>query len=295
MFSEKYFRGTHHPEIFSATAFSDRSLIVSGPNPEPGKPNKIDVSSDDGFMMLTLYILDGAAIAAGSVHDTICIWDAQTGRARAASIPNFMPAGTIALSTCISPDQTRLALGLEDKTVTLWDTKSEQQIGIPLVGHTGGVHWVAFSRDGTRIISGSADKTIRMWDAMTGGAIGNPLEGHSDCVRSVVFSPDGRRIVSGSDDKTVRIWDVQTRECAITMEGHTDSVTSVAISPDGTLVASGSSDCTIRLWDIEIGRALGKLEGHSNYVYTVSFSPDGKCVFSSSHDKTVRVWEIEAL
>ncbi|KAJ7166772.1 hypothetical protein C8R46DRAFT_951385, partial [Mycena filopes] len=198
-------------------------------------------------------------------------------------------------SVAFSPDGTRIVSGSNDKTVRVWDTETQAQIGAPLEGHTGTVSSVAFSPDGARIVSGADDKTVRVWDTEAQTQIGAPLEGHTGTVSSVAFSPDGTRIVSGSYDNTVRVWDTETQtQIGAPLEGHTGGVSSVAFSPDGTRIVSGSYDNTVRVWDTETQTQIGApLEGHTGGVSSVAFSPDGTRIVSGSNDKTVRVWDTE--
>ena len=56
-----------------------------------------------------------------------------------------------------SPDGTQLASASKDKTLKVWDVKTDREI-FSLTGHTGGVVDVAFIPDGTWLASASADR-----------------------------------------------------------------------------------------------------------------------------------------
>ncbi|KAL0960508.1 hypothetical protein HGRIS_005546 [Hohenbuehelia grisea] len=197
------------------------------------------------------------------------------------------------LSVAVSPDGTRIASASGNYSICIWNTKTGEICGAPLMGHTNWVYSVAFSPDGTQLVSGSFDNTVRVWNVQTGQEAMAPLRGHTDTVCSVRFSPDGTRIVSGSADRTVRVWDAKTGATVMDpLKGPTGLVHSVAFSPDGRWIASGSWDDTIRIWNAETGgRALLSLEGHSDSVTSVAFSPDGTQIVSGSYDSTIRIWD----
>ncbi|KAG2337995.1 WD40 repeat-like protein [Suillus weaverae] len=207
----------------------------------------------------------------------------------------ILHVNSIVLSVAVSPDGKRIACGLLDGTIQVWDMETGEALCAPLQGHTSRVMSVAFSPDGHRIVSGSGDNTVRVWDAKTVEALGSPLRGHTGSVLSVAISPDGKRIVSGSDDKTIQVWDMETGEAfGPPLQGHTSEVRSVTISPDGKRIVSGSQDNTIRVWGMETGTALGTpLEGHDGPVLSVTILPDGKRIVSGSSDQTIRVWDME--
>ncbi|KAJ7121465.1 WD40 repeat-like protein [Mycena epipterygia] len=196
-------------------------------------------------------------------------------------------------SVDFSPDGTRIASGLDNGTVCVWDAHMGMLVVGPLLGHTEAVTSVNFSPHGTQIASGSNDGTICVWDAHTGTLFAGPFEGHTSSITSVQFSPDGTRIASGSWDETVRMWNINTGILIVgPFEGHTDVVNSVHFSSDGSRIVSSSDDNTVRVWDAHTGTLVaGPFEGHTDEVYSVHFSPDGRRIVSGSEDNTVRVWD----
>ncbi|HEV3483886.1 MAG TPA: hypothetical protein VG106_00660, partial [Vicinamibacterales bacterium] len=101
-----------------------------------------------------------------------------------------------------------------DYAVRLWDARTHKQLGAPLIGHTGPVMRVAFSRDGRTLASASEDGTVRLWDARTHKQIGPPLIDNIGPIRSLGFSADGRTLTSVGEDGTVRLWLEPKKICA---------------------------------------------------------------------------------
>ncbi|KAL5640473.1 hypothetical protein ACGC1H_007653 [Rhizoctonia solani] len=203
--------------------------------------------------------------------------------------------GSGVLSIAYSPDGTRVAVGCENGTIIICDSRDGSVLAGPLTGHIGWVRCVVFSPDGTRILSSSSDRTIRMWDALDGNSISAPFKGHTHPIRSVAFSSDGNRVVSGSWDNTIRIWDSANGQSVTQpLEGHEHGVNCVAFQPRSMLVASGGNDHTVRLWDLA-GDTLSTttvLKGHTNSVMSVAFTPDGARLVSGSVDSTICIWSV---
>ncbi|KAJ7121447.1 WD40-repeat-containing domain protein [Mycena epipterygia] len=208
------------------------------------------------------------------------------------SIQNILQHDNEVNSVNFSPDGTRIASGLPDGMVRVWDAHMGTLVVGPLMGHTNSVNSINFSPNGMQIVSGSSDNTVRVWDAHMGTLVAGPFEGHTETVYSVHFSSNGKEIASGSRDSTVRVWDAHTgAPIAGPFEGHTNSVNSVNFSPNGMQIVSGSSDNTVRVWDAHMGTLVaGPFEGHTSTVFSVQFSPDGTRIASGSSDRTVCVW-----
>ena len=261
-----------------------------------------------------------------SAGDGVILWDSS----------NYKSIGYLEhqdiLSIAFSPDNKILASASLDKTVRLWDIKTQTSIGQPLLGHEGWVMSVAFSPDGKILASASWDKTIRLWDIKTQTSIGTPLQEHGSEVRRVVFTPDCK-LISADYNNILIVWDIeQNTVIGQTFPEHIEKFDNVIFSADGRLLAdikeegiklwdietskiigelSGSnisnvffspnnkmlaslSDNTIKLWNItEFKSISGKLQGHTSDIENVAFSPDGQLLASASVDKTVRLWNIK--
>ncbi|HEY5925390.1 MAG TPA: WD40 repeat domain-containing protein, partial [Kofleriaceae bacterium] len=116
---------------------------------------------------------------------------------------NLPTEGYAAARLAVSPDGERIAGGMGDRTVRVWDARGRSVV--VLRGHTDLVMDVAFSPDGTQIASASYDKTIRIWELATGRS--RVLRGHAHAVDRVAWrSPT--EVVTASYDGTIRMWPV---------------------------------------------------------------------------------------
>ncbi len=158
-----------------------------------------------------------------------------------------------------------------------------------LIGHSGSVLSVAFSRNGKLMASGSADKTVIVWDTAR-HAIAATLSGHDDRVLSVAFSPDGKTLASASYDKTVKLWTIAELK-EVTLSGYSDYVLSVAFSPDGKILASSDNAGTVKLWDTATGTQVASFTAHEFSANSIAFSPDGKTFATAGNDNKIKLWD----
>jgi len=163
---------------------------------------------------------DGRWLLSGgeATPNTISVWESNDFlTSQPQQYLTFGPERAV-YSIAVSPDGQTLAAGGADKSISLWDIKTGQEILPPLQAHSGDVLSLAFSPDGAYLASGSSDTQIILWDMQAKLPIGKPLKGHQDFVYALSFHPEGKILASGGADKKVFLWDVsvpswQERAC----------------------------------------------------------------------------------
>jgi WD40 repeat protein len=173
--------------------------------------------------------------------------------------------------------------------IYLWNVAEGKFQSPPLVGHTGPVHGLAFSKNPYVLASASADRTVRRWDPHSGKE--SDWKEFQGIMRSVAFSDDGLMMAAAGDAREVPLWSMESWSVTMTLTGHPLSVRSVAFSPDYRSVATACDDEKVRLWDTVTGQPLYALLGHSDRINAVAFSPDGRSLASCDHSGKILLWK----
>ncbi|GAB2734699.1 nSTAND1 domain-containing NTPase [Kitasatospora kifunensis] len=270
---------------------------------------------------------DGHSLVVAKGIGVVELWDLET-----ATLQSTIRLNGLAASVALSPDGNTLVSGGGNPAVQVWDLTTGQQLGLPLMGHTGEVDAVAFSPDGHTVATSAEDGTIRLWNtaaylptsrspadsantvayspydplvavggrdgslqllnSVTHQRIGQPLVGHTDDVFSVAFGPKGI-LASGSADGTVRLWDVATQQQIGQLTDGPGLILSLAFSQDGRTLAAASGDGTVELWNVPERRSIGQLlTGNGRAIDSVAFTPDGGTLVSAGDDGVVRLWDM---
>jgi WD40 repeat protein/serine/threonine protein kinase len=265
-------------------------------------------ASDDGTVRLWNLDLPQAESSQPSggrqihciVHSSDCSILAMSGPDKVIRLRNVADNSTSELrgstadvnALAFDPGRGRLAAGLEDGSITIWDTEAKKLVRT-LRGHSRAVTGVAYSPDRRLLASSSEDGSVRLWDATSGEEI-SVLSGHEGAVHALAFRPDGNCLVSVGADKTVRIWDVQRGVPVSDLQAHTDEVMSIAFDSSGRRFATGGKDRNVILWDAASGDKLFTLSGHDGIVNALAFCPsDPRRLASAGSEGMVRLWDLD--
>lgn len=215
---------------------------------------------------------DGRWLASCSWDRTFRVHDRTSG----AEIARIDLAGGAAYFAW-SPDGTRVALALRDRTAVIVNT-SDWSVTRALAGHTGGVNTVAWSGDGAEVLTGSSDASARVWNATTGECVAvmkadkDAPGGHTGPIESAVFVPGTNLVVTASHDGSVRAWDGAGGTLVRVLMESSDTIYRVAASPDGKRLAAGGR--FLYLLDPGSEGALLREKPFESTIWHLDWSPD---------------------
>lgn len=147
--------------------------------------------------------------------------------------------------TCVSwaPDGRRIAIGLNNSQVQLWDSASNRQLHTLSGCHQSRVGSMAWNNH--ILTTGGMDGRIVNNDVRIRSHIVGTYRGHQQEVCWLKWSASGQKLVSGGNDNLVHIWDRSSspRQWLHRLEDHTSAVKALAWCPfQSSLLATGGGD-----------------------------------------------------
>jgi len=222
---------------------------------------------------------DGSNFAATS-HNTIKIWDANTG----AELLSFEKSPEVVFSLCYSHNGKYLAVG-ENKKISIWEVSTGNNVKT-IKGIKTPVFSLAFSNDDKQIVSGEGNDEFEgtykasLWNVETGKKIKDITESNKK-ISSIKFSFDNKYILL-STDKIIKKIEIENGKELLNFQAHERWIVNVEFSNDNKRIISTSEDGTIKVWD----NTTGKLEltqiAIKGTFDRITFTPDGK--FNGTED-----------
>ncbi|GAB7340330.1 hypothetical protein MBLNU457_6781t1 [Dothideomycetes sp. NU457] len=205
-----------------------------------------------------------------------------------------------------------LVSGSRDKTIKIWNLKTERCERTLRGQHDQSVLCLQFDQDQDIIVSGGSDSYVIIWKFSDGRVIRKLTDAHDESVLNLRF--DDRFLVTCSKDKLIKLWNrheifsddpiiptfvlprfqglarpIKEYSLIATLEGHNAAVNAVQIL--GNHIVSASGDRSIILWDINEGRKIREFSGHAKGIACVQY--DGRRIISGSSDNTVRIFDAQ--
>lgn len=280
-------------------------------------PAAAELRGHGGPVRAVVVLADGT-IVSGGFDNTVIVWDAGQGAARA--VLRFHQGSVNALAALADG---RFASAGEDAAIAVW-TPGRAVPDRVLRGHQGPVVALAAHDDrlGGQLASAAWDGSVRLWNLGTGTA--RVLQGHAGNVNGVAFLPDGR-LASASYDGTIRVWRADGTALSVGFgvplnalaaapdgtlhaagadgrihllapDGATDAIRVgpmplITVAADATRVAAGGLSGSVAVFE-RAGRTLEfTLEGPGMPVWSVIFAPALARIITGGADRRVRLWD----
>jgi len=183
--------------------------------------------------------------SAGTLDDTVQIWDANTGHLVLVPVLEIDPTEKKVPSLKREPALfrvngqgvstlawdaygARLASALDNDIVKIWNLKTGENNLFP-ISQRGNTSDVAWSPDGSKLVTISGNSSV-VCSAITGDIL-SIYSGNTSAVLALAWSPDDKWIASGCVDGSVQVWNAATGRTQVTYFGHTAEVNAMAWNP----------------------------------------------------------------
>ncbi|KAL1992487.1 hypothetical protein VTN49DRAFT_4519 [Thermomyces lanuginosus] len=205
----------------------------------------------------------GAGRAIVGANEEVLCWDIKKGEL----LHRWRDPDCKAQVTAIAQSKTDedvFAVGYEDGTIRLWDSRIASII-VSFNGHKTAVTQLAFDPSGVRLASGSKDTDIILWDLLSEVGLFK-LRGHTDQITSLHFltpsseidaSVDGVSeekgfLLSTGKDSLIKVWDLASRHCIETHVAQSNGECwSLGLSPDQSGCVTAGNDGELKVWSID--------------------------------------------
>ncbi|KAI6101502.1 WD40-repeat-containing domain protein [Pisolithus croceorrhizus] len=142
---------------------------------------------------------DGERLLAAH-RSSITVWNTITME----SIVTVSLGGPMVLCMGLSNDAAKVALGMADNSIQLWDLDNGEAHSPHLEGSTELPLYVAWSPDGRTVSSVAQDATLRVWSVESRQC----MPGSHRTMGPIAYSPGGSFIVFPNDDGSPDTWQV---------------------------------------------------------------------------------------
>jgi len=162
-----------------------------------------------------------------------------------------------ATSAALSADGSKLALGLNNGTISIYDAQTAARLYQDFSFGTTAVTSIAFSPTGKELAAGFDDGHVIYIDLTQDPPSYVVLSGHIGKVFSLAFSPldtpYGRLLASSGSDGNIFLWDLSVMRPAgqPLRTPQNTAITALAFHPQKLLLAAGTVSGQVLLWNVD--------------------------------------------
>ena len=154
-----------------------------------------------------------------------------------------------------------------------------------LIGHTGSVRSMVFTKDGTKLFTTSGDGKTLLWDFEDESKSFSEIadNGRNDLSNRVLaISPDEKWLVSGHNASFIEVFDLRNlRKKPIKINIHNKRIWDIVYLPDNTGFVSVGADSTMYFCDLKDKTEIRKVDTRINQI---AVSRDGKTIALAQED-----------
>lgn len=183
------------------------------------------------------------------------------------------------VTLCMNPTDETFLSGSMDKTIRLWDLRSNHCQGLM---NLAGRPVAAFDPEGLIFGAGINSESVKLYDLRSfdkGPFSSFKFQADSKEIEwtGLKFSPDGKTILISTNGSVIKLVDAFNGQTLQTFTGHLNTrqlALEASYSPDSQFVISGSTDGRVHIWNAENGVKVCVLNGdHTGPVQCVQFNP----------------------
>jgi WD40 repeat protein len=196
-----------------------------------------------------------------------------------------------------SPDGQRLAIGLRDGRIVIWDVEREVQERVleahvmftgPLASVRQGVLSVNFTPDRRTLLSVGIDRQMAWWNVETGERLRAFRIPDERGWQGFACDPKGQWGVIPHKNG-VDVVDLATGKTVRTLEPR---VNPPFFSPDGRWLGGVTTEDGVALWEFATGKLVFRGQANIGNISDYLVMPDGRRLFTAGKDGAVKLWDI---
>lgn len=253
-------------------------------------PKHVTVLKDEGVCNL-VFSHDSRRLA-GSVWDTVLIWDVASQKLEASLKPHWSSMTSVVFG---ADANTVITASSPDKIIKIWNVR-QGRVRSELRGHASRVWKLAVSPDRSMLLSSDGVRAVKLWDLKKQIELKSISLEKPGSFDRISFAPDGKTVaIAGGLGREVswaevRVFDVPDLRLRRTFRDLDFPVRSVVFSPDSKYLLAASDEAVYH-WELASGKLLTRWSPGLNLgVHQLAFSGRGDVIVTAGHRANPANW-----